>query len=303
MADIIRDLPLAVFLVMVGFALAMAGVLVFAGLRARHAAAITKSTPTSPIGMAQDGYRELAGVVEPIGGETLTSPLTDSSCCWYHAHVEELVSTRGHRTLTWRTVREVTSTAPFFVRDATGVCAVHPGVADVTPRDRSVWVGATLEPTDRNPDRHPLTDLPALQVEVAGGPDRRFRYTEERIYPGDPMLVHGVFESGRLEAAFDDEEGDETDTDGPATGTGSEDEPTSARWDTDRQADRLAVLARNTTKARVARGDGRKHPFVIAATEAGQHEYLNEVGSSAAFNVALVPLSIAALLLWIRFGN
>jgi hypothetical protein len=34
---------------------------------------------------------------------------------------------------------EYASGTPFFVRDSTGVCTVHPDGAEVTPTDKSQW--------------------------------------------------------------------------------------------------------------------------------------------------------------------
>lgn len=125
MDSLIESLPVGVFVMMVGFLFAATGVIVFAGLHARRRARLMKTMPTSNIGMASDGYVEFEGRAEAIDGQTVTSPLTQRPCVWYHAEVERFAgsgaSKGGDR---WSTIKERSSTTPFLIRDATGVCAV-----------------------------------------------------------------------------------------------------------------------------------------------------------------------------------
>ncbi|HUU33388.1 MAG TPA: hypothetical protein VMW48_04955, partial [Vicinamibacterales bacterium] len=133
MQTIIREAPFGVFLAMMGVPLAMAATAVIAGLNARRQATLLKTTKTSLIGMAEDGYREFEGVVEAIDGRAVVAPLTGSPCCWYSAKVERWARPRSGdiKKFQWQTVRSVTSSAPFFVRDATGACAVRVYAAEV----------------------------------------------------------------------------------------------------------------------------------------------------------------------------
>ena len=210
MRTIIQQAPLGVFLVMVAVPLAMAVVAVIAGLYARRQASIVKTTKSTPIGEAESGYRTFEGRAEAIAGETVVAPLTDTECVWYSAKVEEWRRvTNGPRRSDWWTVREVTSSAPLLVRDATGACVVRVFGADVTPTDKSRWKGATLEPEDRNPPRLAMTDSTEGMVQVAGGPNSGFRYTETRIYAGDPLTVTGLFETHQLAGADADLDDDE----------------------------------------------------------------------------------------------
>ena len=146
MGSMIRSAPLTVFLVMVAVFVAMAGIAVYAGLRARKQAAQVEGTPTSNIGMADDGFRQFAGTTEATDGKPVTAPLTKSPCVWFHAKVEQWLrslTTSSSNKHEWQVVSEVTSSGPFLVRDATGACVVHPDDAEVTPTDRSLWYGAT----------------------------------------------------------------------------------------------------------------------------------------------------------------
>ncbi|MEO8675731.1 MAG: hypothetical protein ABI569_09135, partial [Casimicrobiaceae bacterium] len=68
--------------------------------------------------------------------------------------------------------------------------------ADVTSTDRSIWYGATIEPTDRNPLKVGPGESPSPDFQNLAGPDTRYQYSEERIYAGDPLLVLGNFATG-----------------------------------------------------------------------------------------------------------
>jgi hypothetical protein len=300
----IQQAPLGVFLAMVGVALAMAAVCVAAGLSARRQAAVVKATKAVAIGMAQNGYHQVEGHAEAIDGQTVTAPLTGSPCVWFSARVEEFRrdASGSNRRADWRTVRSLTSSAPMLVRDATGAATVHVYGAEIRAADKSRWTGGTLEPEDRNPPRFGPMESATGLVEVAGGADSRFRYTEERIYPGDPLTVVGLL-TRRREAAEVDDEDDDTDDADP----GDDDDPlpasTADAWQTadDERTDTLTAKASAITTASIMKG-ARKQPLIIAATSADTHVYMSEMGAQAAFMVALVPLGIAALVLLARFG-
>jgi len=148
METIVRELPLTVFVTMIVFLCGMAGIALYAGLHARRRAALLERVPTSLVALAEDGYREFEGVVEAIGGQVLTSPLTRSPCCWYRVRIERWGRAGGDDRSDWSVVRDETSSAPFFIRDASGVCTVQAYDAEITPTDRSVWTGANETPDD-----------------------------------------------------------------------------------------------------------------------------------------------------------
>lgn len=295
----IQSLPLIVFLAMVAFLLAMAGVAVFAGVHALRRARLIRAMPTSSIDTAEDGYREFEGHIEPIGGQALTSRLTLSPCCWYHARIEKWESSgSSEKQGRWTTVEDVTSDAPFLLRDATGVCIVNPYGAEVTPTDKSLWYGRHKEPSDRNPPRVGPTESAKGMIEVAGGPNSKFRYHEERIYAGDPLLVLGHFTTERPEAE-PDEPDDEFDgglndlMDGESAAATVNVE--------DRDFDELTALAAGITSRSISCGP-RTQPFIMTTTPQGEHVAMSQKGGLGAFLIALVPLALAAYLLWIRFG-
>ncbi|HRI88945.1 MAG TPA: hypothetical protein PK869_11795 [Candidatus Hydrogenedentes bacterium] len=286
----IASLPLLVFLVMVAFLIAMSGIMVYAGVYARKRGALVQRMPTSKIAWAEDGYCEIEGEIEAIDGRALTAPLTLAPCCWYHAKVEKWIRGSGNNTQSrWDTVREVTSTEPFLLRDDTGVCVVYPDCAEVTPTDKSLWYGADEEPEERNPRRVPPTESAKGMFELSGTQNTKFRYSEERMYAGDFLLALGMYASKRGDGADDEGEDDASDPeidsedDGPLT---EEDELIS----------RGQQLAQGTLQV------GGKEPFILSTTPQETHIALMKTGGLGAFFVALFPLALVALLFWWRYG-
>jgi hypothetical protein len=275
-----------VLIAAVVFFLAAAAICVFAAWRALRQIAAIRSVPTSSIGMADDGYRKIEGHAEAIGGLHLHAPLTGSPCVWYHMRVEQWAAPTSEPG-GWTTARESTSSAPFFVRDATGVSTVFPLDAEVTPSDKSQWYGSTLVPTDRNPPR--LSPLESSQPLTEG--NARYKYFEERIYADHALTVVGEFRSGRFEASpgndddLDDEIGDAVE---------------SADSD-DAMTDKLETIARSTTRARISAGS-RQKPFIVTTQLEALHVATSKMGSEAALAMGAGLAGVAIWLLWVRFG-
>lgn len=308
MRGIIQNAPFGVFLAMVGFPLAMAGVTIFAGIKGRQMAKLVKETKAAALGMAADGYHQFEGRAEAIGGTPLRAPLTGVECVWYSARLEEWRRTPGDRHKSdWHEVREITSSVPVLVRDATGAAVIYPSGAEVTPTDKSRWTGAGPEPDDRNPPRLGPGDSFEAGLQISGGPNSKFRYTESRIYAGDPLLVMGLYNSGRFTAAGDEDEDDEDGASAADLAVDQADDDARhvelgpwVKADSD-WYDALEPVARKVTKASVMSG-GRGQPLVMAATTAATHAAMNDLGSKAAFTIALLPLAIAVLVVLARFG-
>jgi hypothetical protein len=277
MGSMIRSASLLEFLAMIVVPLAIGALLVYAGLRARRRATLIKSTPRSNIGIADDGYRELEGTIEAIDGMPLTSPLTRSPCVWFHAKVEESVGPRTNTKVGrhWRVLNETASRARFIVRDSTGACVVYPEHADVTPADRSVWYGATIEPTDRNPLKVGPGESPSPGFRNLAGPDTRYRYSEERMYGGNTLLALGMFTTGLAvgdKAPVHDEEAEE----------GS-----------NRKA--------SGTHASIRHGTGDP-PFILSTTSRDAYVSTIATRGSVALVIAVVMLAIAGTIIWLRFS-
>lgn len=144
---------------------------------------IIEDTPTSKVRSAAQGYVELDGRAELLDGEPIIAPLTGLSCAWYQYKIEE--KARAHsRHNEWRTIEKGRSDDLFRLVDDTGSCVVDPEGASVTPRQKEVWHGSS-----RRPGGGPK----------ASGSSRfalgRYRYTEERIGPKDPLYAIGLFKT------------------------------------------------------------------------------------------------------------
>ena len=169
----------------------------------RNAQALKSVTPVDVSGLAA-GYQLAQGLVAEDGA--LAAPLTGRKCAWYDVRVEEEVRTRdtdGEYNYNRRTVREETSDKPIRIVDGGAVCFVDSDGATVFPTEWSEWHGADKMPADRDPERHPADTVPggSGRMEVHGDPNRRFRYLERYIYPGDPVFALGLvgIKAGRAE--------------------------------------------------------------------------------------------------------
>jgi len=90
--------------------------------------------PTSRIATAAQGYVELAGHAELVSGETISSPLSNTLCCWYSYEIAEKTSKDK-----WQTVDSGTSVRHFFIVDESGQCVISPDGAEVLTNDHKSW--------------------------------------------------------------------------------------------------------------------------------------------------------------------
>ncbi len=161
---------------------------------------ILQDTPTALIRSASQGYVELQGHAELMDGDKIVAPLSMRTCVWYRYKVEEKsrsYSGSGSRS-NWRTVERDISDSLFYIVDATGRCAVDPDGAKVTRSSRDVWYGKSRFPGRVERDSGWLRFTGIAQM------GRNYRYTEERIEPGDPLYVLGDFTTHRgAGVAFD----------------------------------------------------------------------------------------------------
>jgi hypothetical protein len=303
--SVIRSIPTGVFLVIAAFPIAMTAVAVYASLHARKTARVIVAVPTSQVFGATDGYVALEGKVRAINNQTLVAPLTQSPCCWFHVKIEKFVRS-------WRTLGEYTSSEPFLLVDTSGTCAVFPDKAEVTPTDRSIWYGPTALPKDRNPRRVAPGESPEGMLRIDGTPGHKFRYTEERIYAGDPLYALAQLESGPAGDDADDD-GEEPVIDAEpceqhadsnhANLDALEDQEAAVADGTWLGADRFDTLrraARKVTTKRLTASGSRAQPFLLSTTPPDKLLTVNCAGWKAALFVAAVPLSLALLLIWLR---
>lgn len=166
-----------------------AGLLIALGLGAFYAIFrfiqryhIIEGTPTSKVRSAAQGYVELDGVGYLLPGPPIVAPLSGTTCTWYSYRVEEkvdILDSRGRHRSRWQTLRHGTSDELFLLKDDTGECVIDPDGAEVTPALSEVWYGNT----------------PMWGGGLRRGRVGRYRYTERRMHPGDPLYAIGQFRS------------------------------------------------------------------------------------------------------------
>ncbi len=142
---------------------------------------IIEDTPTARIRSAAQGYVELTGIGKLMDGPPIISPLTGTQCTWYSYQIEE--RRRSRRRTRWVTVDRGTSDELFLLEDETGTCVIDPEGAGVTPAARDIWYGATPRPA---------SGPGGGRRWFSGG---RYRYTEQRLHPGEPLFAIGLFET------------------------------------------------------------------------------------------------------------
>jgi hypothetical protein len=299
LTQIVREAPTEVFLGALGIVSLMTGVFVVAGARAWWQMRALGSVSPTPIGKAEAGYVRIEGHAEPANAEPLLTPLTKSKVCWYRIRIEDSKRPAGERDkgITWREVREEASDVPFAVRDDIGRVVIDPYGADVTPTDRSVWYGATEEPDNLDPPRfspaqNPKGDI--IQVEWSGGGAHRYRYTEERIYPGDPIFVQGEH---RLMVVSEDDDWDLDDIERTADVTANAAHATGAHTD-DEARDTAPIVE----EWRIGKPSRRGLPYLVATTSPADMVNIYRWGIIGTGLFAAAGLAVIVQIVRMRFG-
>jgi hypothetical protein len=152
-----------------------------------HRARIIEDTPTSRVRSAAQGYVELEGHGELMEGPPITAPLSGKICLWYRYRIDERDNEDDNETATWEQVESGTSDELFHLVDDTGKCIIDPEGAEVTTNTRDVWYGRSRKVTGTVENSSGL-------LSSIGSP---YRYTEERLMPGDTLYAIGFFTSVR----------------------------------------------------------------------------------------------------------
>lgn len=150
-------------------------------------ARLIEDMPTSKVRSAAQGYIELAGHALLMEGEPIRSHLTGTDCCWWRFRIERRGS-KNH----WHLVESGASSSPFLLEDDTGRCLIDPEGADVTPFEKNVWYGSTRVPGSMPLRRGSGFNFSAGGFGIGLG---SYRYTEEFIFPGNPLYAIGLFRS------------------------------------------------------------------------------------------------------------
>ena len=90
--------------------------------------------PTSKVASAAQGYVELFGRSDLRTGVTVTSRLSNTTCCWYSYEIEEKDSDDK-----WKTVDSGSSAEQFLLVDDTGQCIIAPDGAEILSNDGRTW--------------------------------------------------------------------------------------------------------------------------------------------------------------------
>jgi len=138
-------------------------------------ARIVEDTPTSRIRSAAQGYVELVGYGDTMDGPEIVAPLSKTPCTWYRYKVEKLGDKHD------QTIDSGTSEDLFALVGKTGRCVIDPEGAIVSPAIKRVWYGSNY-------------DVPGSDS-IFGSFGSRYRFTEERMHPGDTLYAIGLFRS------------------------------------------------------------------------------------------------------------
>lgn len=253
------------FLLLVSLSATGAGLYFFIRFLRRRQA--IRDTPRSKIRSAAQGYVELHGVAQPCPSGPLVSDLAGQSCVWFRFAIEKRDRGSKHE---WSTIERYQSEQPFMIADDTGECVIDPAGATVFAVYGDQWYG-----NEKRPDRSP--DEPAGWWRQLIG--FRYRYTEARIEPTDPIYVIGELKTASPIDAVT--EPVETMTAGAPSGLNAGSRPDGA-------SESRSPVAVVTTIARPAL---RSQPFVISAE--GEGELLRKQRTKI---IAAAVLFVAGLL-------
>jgi hypothetical protein len=107
---------------------------VFAWLSSLSKLRAIRDTPTSKIASAAQGYVELIGRGQPIGGTPLLSDLSRRPCLWCRYKIEQRGS-KGE----WEPKDSGESIFSFMLRDDTGECVIDPEQAEISTQHYNQW--------------------------------------------------------------------------------------------------------------------------------------------------------------------
>ena len=161
---------------------------------------VMEDMPTARIRSAPQGYIELQGHAELMDGAPIYAPLSRELCTWYRFKVEhkESESFNNSNNSKWRTIQSATSDDLFYLVDETGKCAVDPEGAKVTTTHKRTWYGQNRTPPKYTEDGFFQQFSGFSQI------GKKYRFTEEKIVPGDNLYALGNFTThGGAGVSFD----------------------------------------------------------------------------------------------------
>lgn len=300
LAGWVGSLPRSVFLIMGAFLLAMVGICGFVAWRSwRVGRWLRRAAPGTAAG-SETGLIHLEGRAEASPRGPIKAHVSGVPCCWCRWTVEECVQSAGGggsggSRWQWRTVTSGQSDRPIVLVDATGRCAVSPSGADVFPTDRTVWFGSDRRPLVPPPSRGSPGDrsMASGTVVVMGTPAHRYRYTEECLYPGDPLFVVG----------WRGDHEDPADEDSPDEDDGHEDEDDEGAEDTGNPAQRESPRPDKSGEShpRVGRPPTGHGILFLSALSREKTMAVHRHGVIGAGMIALLLMATFLCFLWSRF--
>ncbi|HLD18910.1 MAG TPA: GIDE domain-containing protein, partial [Candidatus Nanoarchaeia archaeon] len=164
-------------------------ILFFGGFRMYRLVKTIENTPTSKIRSIAMGSVEVFGKVVPSRGSILYSPFSNSKCVYYCYKIDEWRKT-GKRSSGWVTVKQGTNAIPFFIQDGTGTVLIDSKGAEIDiPQDFTRESGIGNEPTDI---MKKFMSVEGMSHEGWFGINKKMRYSESYIAPGDSLYVMGI---------------------------------------------------------------------------------------------------------------
>lgn len=269
--DLLRSLPLGVFLFALAMVLLLAAAMAFAAVAARRkASALAALTPVAPHGLTA-GYRLVTGRAM---GPLLAAPLTGRPCVWYEVRVWESVREThdGKTDWHWREMVQETPDRGVEISDGSVSCLVRHDGAEVHCGKWSEWTGDDNPPENANPPVRPGTEMPGdgLQISLQGSGRHRFRFRESMIAVNAPVFALGDCTAAPPHVAGDPEDGERFP------------EERTARW----------VMRKAPGK-----------PFLLSTRQPDAVGADSALAARAALPFALALAALAAVMLWARFGG
>jgi hypothetical protein len=147
---------------------------------------IIEDTPTSRITSASQGYVELSGTGKLMEGSIISGALTGITCTWYSYSIEEY--RKSGKNSHWLTIEQGISDDLFLLIDESGEAVIDPDKANVTPTTSDVWYGHSRHP-------EPGGNRSGKKNGIFSAGMGRYRYTEKRMHPDDPLYAIGLFDT------------------------------------------------------------------------------------------------------------
>lgn len=199
------DTPPAEVIKFAGPAVIFGIALMIMGIKKFQNARKIKDTPRSKISSAPQGYVEFEGFAWP---QSTTTKLASGLEAVHYSLLIERQDTEGSgkkKRKVWRTVYQKTETHPFYIMDATGIAGFNLENSQIELDKHLVRSWTRLSPQERK-----LIMEKTSSSSISGFPpstflfglfSKKFRVTENEIFAGSPLYVHGNFKTQTVQEA------------------------------------------------------------------------------------------------------